>query len=105
MTPEFDLSAADIRALIDHGNIQLVDVREADEWANGHIAGAILCPLSQIQYGAAPPDSLGKARILYCAGGVRSVKAAQILKARGTTVDHHLTGGIRAWVAEGYEVV
>ena len=101
----FNVTAEDLKTRLASGDIQLVDVREANEWADGHIDGAVHCALSAIEAGLNPPETDGKSRILYCLGGVRSLKATHALQARGLSVDHHLDGGIRSWVAAGFEVV
>ena len=58
----------------------LVDVREIDEFQAGHIPGAVNEPLSGIANTALPKD---KPLFLYCQSGVRSKKAAEILKKMG----------------------
>ena len=58
----------------------LVDVREIDEFQTGHIPGAVNEPLSGIANTALPKD---KPLFLYCQSGVRSKKAAGILKKMG----------------------
>ena len=60
----------------------LVDVREAEEFASGHIPGAINAPLSTIASATLPKD---KALFLYCLRGMRSKRAAGILKNMGYT--------------------
>jgi rhodanese-related sulfurtransferase len=69
----------------------IVDVREQEEWDSGHIEGAVLVPLSALQDTKGLQASLKrlpKDRILYthCAVGVRSLKAAGILKKHGYDV-------------------
>ena len=69
----------------------LVDVREKQEWDSGHIAGAALVPLSDLKVASglqAALKRLPKDRIVYtyCAVGVRSLKAAEILKKQGYDV-------------------
>lgn len=79
-------------------NIQLVDVREADEWAQGHIDGAEHCPLSMLMEGFRPENLRKDAKtILYCKGGVRSLQALQILKTQGYADLQSVQGGIEAW--------
>jgi hydroxyacylglutathione hydrolase len=74
----------------------LVDVREDNEWATGHIPGAHHAPLSRFAEAASrlPRE---KAVIFYCQGGVRSKRAIGLAKPLGLTVDGHLGGGISAW--------
>jgi len=83
--------------LRDHdGACLLVDVREDNEWAGGHIPGAVQAPLSRFTEAAAklPKD---KAIIFYCQGGVRSKRALDMAKGFGLTAEGHLGGGISAW--------
>ena len=61
-------------------NALLVDVREAEEYAAGHIPGAVNAPLSTISEAELPKD---RPLFLYCLRGSRSVRAAGILKRRG----------------------
>ena len=55
----------------------LVDVREADEYASGHIPNAVNEPLSTIKQTTFPK---GKPLFLYCLRGTRSKRAARILR-------------------------
>ena len=69
----------------------LVDVREPEEWEQGHVAGAKLVPLSALEKGVNPQDLarvLPKDKVIYChclAGG-RCMDAAEILKPMGYDV-------------------
>jgi rhodanese-related sulfurtransferase len=73
------------------GQAVLIDVREPDEWAEGHIAGARLVPLSSLEQGVDPArlaQVLPKDKIIYChclAGG-RCLEAAAILAPLGYDV-------------------
>jgi rhodanese-related sulfurtransferase len=73
----------------------LVDVRELDEWENGHVEGAIHLPLSDF------PDlndrlEKGKEYFVMCHSGGRSAMACQYLAKDGFTVTN-VMGGISAW--------
>ena len=70
----------------------LVDVREADEFATGHIPGAVNAPLSTISNTTLPKDV---PLFLYCLRGSRSKRAAGILKKMGYTVKS--IGGISGY--------
>ena len=70
----------------------LVDVREPDEFASGHIPGAVNAPLSTINQVSLPKD---KPLFLYCLRGTRSKQAAGILKRMGYTVKS--IGGISGY--------
>lgn len=80
-------------------NACFVDVREQEEWDAGHIKGAIHLPLSALVLSEEKPTNLPHDRplILYCRSGARSLKAAQILQARGCANLHNLTGGYMSW--------
>ena len=79
-----------------------VDVREADEWAQGHIPGALLVPKSHLEeeIEAKAPDR-ARPVVLYCAGGVRSVFAARTLQEMGYAAAVSMSGGFREWHALG----
>lgn len=81
---------------------RLIDVRESTEWEEGHIPGAVHIGRSyleqQIEGAAADRDT---PLVLYCAGGVRSLFAAQSLAAMGYTDVASMSGGFQAWKSEG----
>ncbi len=84
----------------------LVDVREKLEWEDGHIAGAILLPLSELRKGATAASlaqRLPKDKILYtyCAAGVRSRTAADALRPHGYDV-RPLKPGYKDLLAAGF---
>ena len=60
----------------------LIDVREPEEYASGHIPGAVNVPLSSFDGAGLPRD---RALFLYCQRGIRSARAAARLKKRGYT--------------------
>jgi rhodanese-related sulfurtransferase len=80
-----------VRQAIAQKKAVIIDVREPDEWQEGHVAGAGLLPLSQLERGANPQELariLPKDKIIYCyclAGG-RCMEAASILKPLGYDV-------------------
>ncbi|MBE3576348.1 MAG: FAD-dependent oxidoreductase [Limnochordales bacterium] len=76
--------------------LQLVDVRNPQETAGGHIPGAILIPLDTLRENLDKLDP-HKSTVVYCAGGQRSYIAAQILKGHGFARVQNLTGGYLAW--------
>lgn len=88
-------------------DVVLVDVREPDEWAAGHIEGAIHVPLGAFKSGAFElPELAGKKLVFQCRSGVRSMAAAEIVAARHPDVElWNLTGGILAWIEDGGAVV
>lgn len=64
---------------------QLIDVRTAEEYGQGHIVGAINLPVQGIQSGAMPAVAKDKPVYVYCQSGNRSSKAAAALKQAGYT--------------------
>jgi molybdopterin/thiamine biosynthesis adenylyltransferase/rhodanese-related sulfurtransferase len=86
------------------GGATIVDVREASEWDQGHVPGARHVSKSYIeqQIEAAAPDRDAPV-ILYCAGGVRSLFAAQTLAGMGYTDVASMSGGFQAWKGAGLE--
>mgnify|MGYP001315044109 CR=1 FL=1 len=79
---------------------QLIDVRTAEEYATGHIAGSINIPVQEI--GARLGEiSQDEPVVLYCRSGNRSGQAAQILDGAGFTGVYDL-GGISSWQSAGY---
>lgn len=87
------------RGLAEYGSVPgavLVDVREAEEFAAGHIPGAVNLPLSRIKTVALPKDT---PLFLYCLRGSRSLRAAGILKRMGYT-NLRSIGGINTYKGE-----
>ena len=84
------------------GAAVVVDVREASEWEQGYLPGASHVSKSYIEQqieGVAPDRSAQV--ILYCAGGVRSLFAAQTLTDMGYTDVASMSGGFQAWKSAG----
>jgi adenylyltransferase/sulfurtransferase len=75
-----------------------LDVREPDEFAAGHIPGALNLPLSQLQDGTISPPAESRC-VLYCESGVRCRTAADILKRFDYQDIRGLRGGLPAWQA------
>jgi molybdopterin/thiamine biosynthesis adenylyltransferase/rhodanese-related sulfurtransferase len=86
------------------GSATIVDVRESSEWEQGHIPGAHHVSKSYIeqQIEAAAPDRDAPV-ILYCAGGVRSLFAAQTMADMGYSDVASMSGGFQAWKGAGFE--
>jgi phage shock protein E len=80
----------------------LLDVRTPEEFADGHIAGAVNIPLAELgnQLSQVPRDI---PVIVYCRSGNRSAQAATLLRDSGYTNVLDM-GGIVAWVDAGYPV-
>ncbi len=84
----------------------LLDVREKDEVRAGYIDGAISIPRGFLEFQAAGQLSHPEKEIVvYCAGGARSLLAAQVLRSMGYEHVASMAGGITRWRDAGYAVV
>jgi molybdopterin/thiamine biosynthesis adenylyltransferase/rhodanese-related sulfurtransferase len=83
----------------------LVDVREHDEWTEGHIPGAVHVPRGYLEsrIEQAAPDR-SRSLVLYCAGGSRSAFAVKTLEELGYENVASLAGGFTDWKRNGFEV-
>jgi rhodanese-related sulfurtransferase len=102
-TQHQEISASQLQALIAAGDALVVDVREVDEFAQGHIPGAINMPLSSFQASELPVSG-GKQLILNCLGGKRSAQALDKCAVAQASVNTHLAGGFGAWAQAGLPV-
>lgn len=100
------LTVEQAKPLIEKGEVQLVDVREPEEWAKGGIPGAVHIPRGLLEFQADPTNPAhktelhsGKKLLLYCAAGGRSALAAKTLKDMGFPNVAHIAGGYTAWKA------
>ena len=89
-------------ALLADGKTLLVDVRTAEEYQEGHIAGALNIDVKREDFDTVARKALpeGRTVALYCRSGVRSKAAAGKLNAAGYDVVD-LAGGHTAWTAAG----
>ncbi|MEA1907529.1 MAG: rhodanese-like domain-containing protein, partial [Euryarchaeota archaeon] len=98
------LTSGEAKKILDDttkGAFQLLDVRQPREYEVGHIPGAKLIPLGELEYRYGELDKdLGI--ILYCRTGHRSMAASILLCGLGFEEVYNLDGGIRTW---DYEVV
>ena len=105
MTSDNELPAIDIAALValDPRNVALFDVRQPDEYTEGHVPGAVLVPLADV------PDRVGEFptdRTVYvvCRSGGRSANAVAFLRSSGVDAVN-VDGGTMAWIESGHSVV
>lgn len=87
------VDGAEAQRLVAQG-ATLLDVRTTGEWEGGHLEGAVLIPIRDLEARLAeiPRD---KAVVVYCASGARSARAAAILSGAGYTA--HDLGGMSNW--------
>ena len=98
-----ELSPRQLDSLLQQGRALVIDVREPDEFAAGHIPSAINMPLSSFRASQAP-HSGEKMLVLNCAAGRRSAMALDKCSAARSEIDTHLAGGFGAWRAAGLPV-
>jgi sulfur-carrier protein adenylyltransferase/sulfurtransferase len=101
-----EIDPARVRELIDEG-VAIIDVRETDELATGHLPGAKHVPRSYLEtrIEGVVPDRSAQI-VLYCQSGNRSAYGARTLtEDLGYTNVSSMTGGITLWKDRGYEVV
>src|SRR6187402_2275614 len=99
-----EVSPAETDARRQRGPIAIIDVREASEWDQGFVPGATHVSKSYLeqQIEAAVPDRATPV-ILYCAGGVRSLFAAQTMSEMGYTDVASMSGGFQSWKGAGLD--
>ncbi|HEY6605759.1 MAG TPA: molybdopterin-synthase adenylyltransferase MoeB [Gaiellaceae bacterium] len=100
-----EVDAGGARELIDARDPLIVDVREQDEWDEGHIPGAIHIPRGFLEsrIERAAPDST-RPVLLYCSAGNRSAFAAKTLAELGYEDVASLAGGFTDWKRNGFPV-
>lgn len=84
---------------MDERNEEIVlDVRTPEEFAEGHIPGAVLMNVNDTRF-KQKVNKLDKSKtiLVYCLAGIRSEKASAILKDSGFKEVYHLKDGIKAW--------
>ena len=100
VVPEVTPEQAKMRQ--DQGAV-IVDVREPNEWQEGHVSGAIHIPLGEL------PQRLGELDasqeiVTVCRGGNRSAFAADALLKAGFPRVHSMAGGTMAWIENGLPI-
>ena len=84
----------------------ILDVRTAQEYSSGHLKDSINLDFRSPSFA----DELamldrGNAYLVYCRTGVRSGRAAALMKSLGFRELYDLAGGIAGWQREGFEIV
>lgn len=102
MTEPSEIDVDELASRLDSG-VVVIDVRETDEYVEGHVPGARLVPLSELQDRVAdvPTDV---PVLVICKSGGRSARACEFLAPQGRDVTN-VAGGTMAWIDSGRPVV
>jgi len=97
------VDAETVASIQDDPEVVLIDVREPEEYAAGHIPGVTLIPMGEVpeRLDEIPTD---KTVITYCRSGNRSGQVMQFLQQQGYDNVHNMEGGIIAWEQAGLPV-
>jgi len=98
--PQIDIAEAARRHA---SGIPVIDVREPDEYVEGHVPGAPLIPLGTLEDRVGEVPAEGEVLVI-CKSGGRSNKAAEFLRAQGIDA-LNVAGGTMAWIEAGERVV
>ncbi|MBA8815311.1 rhodanese-related sulfurtransferase [Microbacterium halimionae] len=93
------MKSISVQQLQQRDGVPLIDVREADEFASGHVPGAVNVPMSSLgtRLDELPDGSFD----VICQVGGRSGRVVEALEARGYDVTN-IDGGTSDWVAAGF---
>lgn len=96
------IDSDEARRMLEKQGTVLVDVRESDEWRQGHVPQAVGIPRGflELRVEEKIPDHKAPV-ILQCASGTRSLLAARSLREMGYENVYNLTGGFNAWKDRG----
>ncbi|MFL6584516.1 MAG: rhodanese-like domain-containing protein [Chthoniobacterales bacterium] len=97
-----EISPAEAAEKLRRGEAHLIDVRDREDWDEGHAANAEHMSRGTIELDVEDkfPD-LSAPIICYCGGGGRSALATESLQRMGYTNVRSLAGGLKAWKAAG----
>ena len=99
------ISPSQLPDVLSKPNALLIDVRDSNEWASGHVDGARSVPLEQLR---ADPDRelpADATLVFICAKGVRSLAAAKLAERLGHEAVYSVEGGTTACARAGFSLV
>jgi len=98
-----EISPQDAVAKLKSGEAVIVDVRDKDEWDEGHIPGAMHMSRGMLELNIEEkvPD-LNAMIICHCGGGGRGALATESLQKKGYKNVRNMAGGFKAWKAAGF---
>lgn len=98
--PQIDIAEA---ARLHAEGARFLDVRQPEEYAEGHVPGAPLIPLGEVAERTGEVPAEGPLYVI-CRSGARSNRAAEHLRSVGIDA-HNVAGGTLAWIEAGHRVV
>src|SRR5690606_17471794 len=98
---EEEVKSITIPDLVQQTDTPLIDVRERDEFAAGHVPGAVNLPMSEL--GDRLEELPSEAFNVICQAGGRSARVVEALEARGYDATN-VEGGTGEWIAQGRAV-
>ncbi len=91
-------TTAELQKVLDEGRKPYVlDVRSSQEWAGGHIPGAMHVPVDDLEKSLHSVKRDGTPMYVICAGGGRSSAASKFLSGRGYLNVFNVEGGMNGW--------
>lgn len=102
-----EIPAAAVHDRLANGEALLLDVREPDEYRQGHLAGAINIPRGMLEFKISADPQLQKLSrpiIVYCKTSGRAALSVVAMQSMGFANVVSLAGGFDAWAAEGHPV-
>lgn len=98
-----EVKPADAVKLINHEDAIVIDTRDAEDFAKGHIVNAINLPFTSLRDRLAEIDGYKeRAVIICCQTGRQSAHAGAILRSEGFKSIHKLSGGMMSWQSAGF---
>ena len=91
------VAPAEAVRLMNREKAVVIDVCEPAEFAQGHVVGARNIPLAQLEGHKDLPGNKNLPLVVVCASGMRSQRAAGLLRKAGFATVHSLQGGMKAW--------
>jgi phage shock protein E len=102
--PAPSISPGELHARQQQGaSLQILDVRTAEEYATGHVPGAVNIPYTDLTDRLSEVES-NKEVVIYCMRGPRARIGEETLQRAGVSKILHLEGGMSAWLESGLPV-
>jgi hydroxyacylglutathione hydrolase len=96
------ITVHELRRRLEAGEVDLLDVRQPGEWADGHVEGATFITGGELPQRLDDVPRTGRPLAVSCGSGYRSSVSASLLDARTDLDVVNVLGGMSAWIAAGY---